>query len=122
MHLILSERRNPIDAIIDGVIAWESLFGGPGETKLKVCGSILKLLDPKDKQKLYDELKEVYNARSRIVHGGESNLNKLFKKVKDPVKFVCDVARDCLVKLIDEHKDLISLKSNERYRKILLDM
>ncbi len=123
LHLILSERRHPIDAIVDGVIAWESLFGGPGETQLKVCGSILKLLDPEDKQKFYDELKEVYNARNRIVHGGESNLNKLFEKVKNPVKFVCDVSRKCLVKIINERKDLMSLKPNERrYRKILLDI
>ena len=121
--LILTGKRNPTDTVIDCVIVWESLFGEQGETTLKVCGSILKLLDCEDKKDFYDKLKEVYNARSQLVHGDESNLNKLFKKVKDSKKFVCDVTRKCLVKLIDERPDLIRLSSSsERWRKILLDI
>ena len=118
--LTLTARRNLIDMVIDNVIAWESLFGSQGETTLKVCESILKLLDCEDKKDFYDKLKEVYNARSQIVHGGESNFNKLFKKVKDPKKFVCDVTRRCLVKLIDERSDLIPLTPEERYKSLLL--
>lgn len=122
LSLILSERRNPLDTIVDGVIAWESLFGEERDTLFKVCGSILKLLDPEDKKESYDKLKEVYRARSRIVHGGESNFNKLFTKVKDPKKFVCDIARNCLMKLIDERQDLIQMPPQERYKKLLLNI
>ena len=122
LHLILSERRHPIDAIIDGVIAWESLFGEERDTSFKVCGSILKLLKPKNKKEFYKKLTNVYSIRSRIVHGGESDPFDNPSEAEKTKNFVCNVARDCLVKLIDEHKDLISLKSNERCRKILLDM
>ena len=122
MCLILSERRNPIDTIIDGVIAWESLFGSSGETSLKICGSILKLLDPKDKQKFYRCLTRAYNVRSRIIHGGESNPFGNPSEAEKIKNFVCNVARNCLVKLIDERKDLISLKPSERYKKILLNI
>ncbi len=125
MHLILSERQNSIDAIIDaiidGVIAWESLFGEERDTSFKVCGSILKLLKPKD-EKFYKKLKNVYSIRSRIVHGDESNPFNNPSEAEKTKNFVCKIIRDCLVKLIDEHKDLISLKSNERCRKILLDI
>ena len=122
LYLILSERRDPIDSIIDGVIAWESLFGVSGETSFKICGSILKLLNPEDKQEFYKKLKKAYDIRSKIVHGGESNLFGNSSEAEKIKKFVCNVARDCLVKLIDERKDLISLKPSERYKKILLDI
>lgn len=112
----ITKNKYSADAIIDGVIAWESLFGGPGETKLKVCGSILKLLDPEDKPKFYKKLIEVYNIRSKIVHGGKSKLSNM----RETKNFICDVTRDCLIKLIDDRPDLISLTAVERCKKILL--
>lgn len=120
--LILSERQDPIDAIIDGVIAWEALFGDDRDTSFKVCGSILKLLKPENKIKFYKKLTNVYAKRSRIVHGGKPNPFDNPSEAEKIKNFVCNVARDCLVKLIDEHKNLIPLKSNERCKKILLDM
>lgn len=120
--LILSERRDPIDAIIDGVIAWEALFGEERDTSFKVCGSILKLLKPENKIQFYKQLTDVYSKRSRIVHGSNSDPVDSLSEAEKIKNFVCDVARNCLVKLIDEHKDLISLNSKERCKKILLDM
>ena len=116
--LILTKRIDPVDAIIDGVIAWESLFGDRENIMLKVCGSISKLLDPKNERNLYKQLKKIYDDRSRIVHGNKSPFDNL-SKAEETKKFICDVTRDCLIKIIDERQDLIPLTSQERYKKLL---
>jgi hypothetical protein len=72
--LAITERLYPEDGLVDAIICWESLFSGTPETMLRVCGSLAKLLGPNDvagRRSLYDELRSLYLARNRVVHGSE---------------------------------------------------
>lgn len=69
----LGERADPIDGLIDAVIALESLFSaGQGELKLRISASVAWLLHPSDQARrkaTYDEVKSLYNSRSDVLHG-----------------------------------------------------
>ncbi|MDQ0617360.1 HEPN domain-containing protein [Arthrobacter globiformis] len=73
----VSERYSPHDGFIDAVITWENLFGAAGETGLRVCGSIARLLHPanaESRTSLYKKTKAMYDKRSKLVHGGNVQL------------------------------------------------
>jgi hypothetical protein len=66
------ERRDPVDVLIDSVIAWENLFGTKeGEPTLRVTASLAILLegDLKKRRKLRTKLGKIYSLRSNAVHG-----------------------------------------------------
>lgn len=67
----IARRQDMLDSILDLVMVWENLVGGRGDTTLRVCGSIAKVLetDPVKRAQMYRRLQEVYDLRSRIVHG-----------------------------------------------------
>lgn len=74
----VSERYSPHDGFIDAVIAWENLFGAAGETALRVCGSLARILHPDDKKSrsdFYTKIKKMYDQRSKLVHGGENRIS-----------------------------------------------
>ncbi|WP_329547703.1 HEPN domain-containing protein [Streptomyces sp. NBC_01356] len=65
-------RSDPVDSLVDAVLAWENMFSSSPETKLRVCGSLAILLEDGDyeaRNRLYGELGKIYNTRSAIVHG-----------------------------------------------------
>jgi hypothetical protein len=65
------QRMDIADALIDAVMVWENLVGTSAETTFRVTASIAKALEP-DKTKrraLQRTLKQVYDIRSRVVHG-----------------------------------------------------
>ncbi len=68
----VAERRDPVDVLIDSVIAWENLFGSSqGEPTLRVTASMALLLE-KDVQKRLElriKLGKIYALRSKAVHG-----------------------------------------------------
>lgn len=70
-----TNRIDPLDSLVDAVIAWENLFGtDSGETSFRVCGALAHVLEPKDAAKrkdLFREAKQLYNVRSRLVHGSK---------------------------------------------------
>lgn len=69
------ERRNPEDAIVDAVIAWEGMFSEAFETTFKVTGSLAKYLSsPEERPALLSRLKKLYQLRSDLVHGANSKL------------------------------------------------
>jgi hypothetical protein len=66
------DREDPRDGFIDAVVAWEALFSDqPGETTLRVCAAMTKLLEPEAdaRAELYEELAGMYGSRSRVLHG-----------------------------------------------------
>lgn len=66
------ERRDPVDVLIDSVIAWENLFGTKdGEPTLRVTASLAILLEsePSKRRGLRSELGKIYGLRSNAVHG-----------------------------------------------------
>ncbi|XMN07705.1 hypothetical protein ACK8N7_17560 [Streptomyces griseobrunneus] len=67
-----NSRYTPSDSLLDAVLAWENMFSGTPETVLRVCGAMACLLAPgqyEERSALYSEIKQIYNARSQIVHG-----------------------------------------------------
>lgn len=118
--LAVLERNDATDSFVDAVIAWENLFGGKTETVVRVCMSMTRLLekDAKKRDTLHKELKEIYGARSDIVHGNK----------EIPIKDIC-VFRDKAISygiqafriLISERASLIQLPASKRGEAILLE-
>lgn len=68
-----AERDSPEDALVDLVIGLESLFGDTtGELRLRIAAALAWLLadNPEDREAIRLEARDVYDARSEIVHGG----------------------------------------------------
>ncbi len=67
-----SERIDYLDSMVDAVICWEALMGPRGAITFRLCASIAWLLEPTDREKrlrLFDELDDLYDVRSRALHG-----------------------------------------------------
>lgn len=65
-------RAEPADRLVDSVIAWENLFGtSEGEPRLRISAAMAWLLagDAATREALQLEIKSIYDARSKIVHG-----------------------------------------------------
>ena len=73
----VAERGTPDDVLVDAVIVWENLFGGRGETMLRVTSSLAWLLgaSAQDRRARQNRYKKIYNTRSAVVHG-EANVNQ----------------------------------------------
>ncbi len=72
MIRVASERRDPVDALIDAVVAWENMLGSKAETTFKVCAALAWLLEPEDEGErtaLFSKAKKIYALRSDLVHG-----------------------------------------------------
>lgn len=91
--LLGKQRHNPIDRLVDYVIAWESIlltvsggsimneisyrFGINGSSILYACG------EEKDRSSGLNLMKKIYSIRSKIVHGGsEKEINDEILKAK----------------------------------------
>lgn len=114
-------RTDPMDALIDAVICWESLFGTHTETTFRVTGAISKLLEQgelSDREALHRELKEIYETRSRLVHGGsEPRLEELSRKRQRAI----EVAAECLRSIYRDRPDLLGLPAAARSARLLLE-
>lgn len=115
------ERWYPEDAIIDTIIAWESMFGGKSETTFKVTASIAKFLYPEyEREKKISRLKKLYGLRSEIIHGSKSkNILLKTENIENIRKEVIEIGILCLKKLL-QNKDLLKLTPEKRVEKILL--
>lgn len=114
-------RTEAIDAFVDAVICWESLFGVHTETTFRVTASIAKLLEPSNlarREALHKELKDLYSKRSRLVHGGPEPTTEDVDRFRQRA---IDVAADCFRALYRDRADLIELSSNLRGAKLLLE-
>ncbi len=67
----IAQRAEKADALIDSVIAWESLVGTRYRTTTRVAGALTNLLEgePAARSALRKKLLEIYELRSRVVHG-----------------------------------------------------
>lgn len=74
-------RINNFDKIVDLCISLESLIDGNTELVFRFClyHSLVSEPDPSRRIEVFDLLKSLYNARSKIVHGGQED--KAVKKV-----------------------------------------
>lgn len=67
----IAERTDRSDALVDAVMAWESLVGTKNETVFRVTAALSKLLAtaPDERRSLRKDLASTYDTRSRVVHG-----------------------------------------------------
>jgi hypothetical protein len=107
----LSAVRERIDheaALIDAVIAMESLFGHGGETEVtfRVTSAITVLLeaDPTARAPFRTQLGKVYKTRSQVVHGGTLDATKLHEHKERAI----ELAVRCLKVLYRDFPQLIS--------------
>lgn len=113
------DRKDPEDSIIDAVICLESMFSEAFETTLKVTGSVSKYIRVGEERKqLYERLIKLYGLRSKLVHGGSSNLLKN-ESIYDIKEEIIGVTRECLMKLLEDD-EMLKLKSAERYKRLLV--
>lgn len=115
-----TSRTDAMDAFVDAVIAWENIFGAQTETTYRVTTGIAGLLADslQDREVLYKELKGLYSARSRLVHGGKE---PPVQKIWDYRVRAIEVAADCFRKLYSSRKDLLPLSSEERGARLALE-
>lgn len=124
MRRVLSSttaRTDPIDGFVDAVICWESLFGAQTETVFRVTGAIAKLVEPTDpsaREELQQELKKVYGARSRLVHGGAEPKPSDLEQYR---KRAIAIATECLRRLYGVRSDLLELPTELRGARVLLE-
>ena len=115
----VAERRSPEDILVDAVIVWENLFGARTETTLRVTSSLAWLLgsspeDRKAKQKIY---KDIYNFRSRVVHG-ESKVDQA--KLQQYAMDAVDISVGALSEIFNTRPDLLKIgKSEDRSIEIM---
>jgi hypothetical protein len=114
----ISHRQNPIDGFIDGIVAWENLFGANAELSFRISAAISCLLE-KDKTKrkeFYKEIKKAYDKRSTIVHGVKEINHKEATMFRD---FAVKVILNCIAKLYENQGKLINMP--DRSLTILLE-
>ena len=117
-----TERKDPVDVLIDAVIAWENLVGSSsGEPTLRVSAALAWLLakDPTERAELQNKFAKLYNLRSRIVHGsGILTVTEATTKPQEAVKIALDALREIFEnrpELLKECKD-----STERSKRLIL--
>jgi hypothetical protein len=114
-----SERKDPVDVLIDSVIAWECLFGsGSGESTLRITASLSILLesDPAERRKMREQLVYIYSLRSKAVHG--TSMPKRADMAS--CRLALDIAIRAVRKIFDERSDLLQANSTDRSVMLLL--
>lgn len=113
------ERRNPEDAIVDAIIAWEGMFGEKGETRFKLTASIAKFLHSgSEREKQLGRLKKLYDIRCQLVHSGTSELLQK-ENIRDVRAEVINIGLECVIKIIKNDR-LLSMSSEKRIKAILV--
>ena len=113
-----AERSKADDALIDLVIAMENLFGAKeGELRFRISTAMAWLLgsDAEDRVRVQREVRAVYDARSKIVHGGELAEDESSENQRRAERLLLGA----LVALFTRRPDLIS--DPERAGRLILD-
>jgi hypothetical protein len=109
--------REPGEALIDAVIAWENLLGTRNETAYRVTVALAVLCedDPDLRMERRKELATIYDKRSRMVHGDIVGVDS---ELRDRA---IQVGLEAFARLIEDRPGLLELsKSQERVDHLLL--
>ncbi|WP_141753571.1 HEPN domain-containing protein [Streptomyces agglomeratus] len=106
------ERSRPDDALVDAVIALESLFAGTnqGEIRNRIGTAVAWLLAPDDpdrREERFTETKQLYDDRSGIVHGSHSK-RKTTKALWGRRDDAVDLVVSCFNALYEDRPDLVA--------------
>ena len=114
-------RNDPVDRLVDSVIAWENLFGtSEGEPRLRISAAMAWLIadTAAGREELQKEIRELYDDRSKIVHGAAFNEVAVAEKANRAL----DLARSSLRELFQNRPDVLSLQDGSaRSLKLILD-
>lgn len=115
----VAHRTDHTDALVDAVMVWENLVGTSTEVTFRVTATLAKMLepDPSKRRELRETLANVYNIRSRIIHGGVVDQSD----VSSAAKIAVAIAIKALREFYQRRPDWMSLSSKERANTILLD-
>lgn len=119
MLAAVAERRSPEDILVDAVIVWENLFGARSETTLRVTSSLAWLLgsSPEDRKTRQKAYKDIYNFRSRVVHG-DSRVDQA--KLQQYAMDAVDISIEALSEIFNTRPDLLKIaKSEDRSLEIM---
>ena len=100
------EKKNDEDRMIDFVIALESLFSKKGERniplrfKLGLRTSLLLGKNTQEREIIKQEIQEIYDARSSMVHGGDVTKLRAFRDLKDLINCAEEYVRRTIKALL----------------------
>lgn len=101
-------RTDPADRLVDAVIAWENLFGtSEGEPRLRISAAMAWLLEAEEDERRsrQDQIKRLYDDRSKIVHGAQFDDQVIGERANDALS----LARQSLQVLFRARPDLLEL-------------
>lgn len=105
------------DSLVDAVIGLENLFGGGPEISFSLATGVSKLLGQsiEERNQIFAETKNVYAARSNVVHG-----NSIQKDVSRKRELAVSLLRRSIVKILEEKPELLQMKSKDRVKMLAL--
>lgn len=114
-------RNDAADRLVDSVIAWENLFGtSEGEPRLRISSAMAWLLAETvaERTHLQKEIKQLYDDRSKIVHGGTFDQSAIADKANRAV----ELARSCLRALFADRSEILAMSDGSaRSLALILD-
>lgn len=115
----IAVRTDRSDALVDAVMAWESLVGTNSETVFRVTAALSKLLEanPAARRELRKSLGETYNLRSRVVHGDTVDQ----AKVAEAADKATDIALAATRALYGRRPEWLTYSSTERADRLVLE-
>ena len=121
------ERDDPVDVLVDAVVAWENLFGSKTESTFRVTAAVATLLEPSDKEErgaLQKELSELYNRRSRLVHGDLAEGDRKFSSAdaKSQSARALEIGVEVFRAVLGNEAILTIATSEERGRQVVLNL
>jgi hypothetical protein len=108
------------DRLVDAVIAWEGLLGATTETTFRLCAALAVLLEPDDtgrRHLVFAELKGIYDARSKVVHGKPYPPKR--NSSLDTERSIA-VGLEALRRLLRDRKDLLTIPASDKRGEALL--
>ncbi|MBS3926332.1 MAG: hypothetical protein KGZ34_06555 [Nitrosarchaeum sp.] len=99
------EEEDHLKDFLDLVIILEAMFNdGTGEITFKIrqrtsnfCGETYE-----ERKEIFEKIKEAYNARSKLVHGGDLTLDR-YGEYHTYKTYLIPIVQKCLLRFIDEY-------------------
>jgi hypothetical protein len=115
----VANRMDKTDSLIDAVMVWENLVGTKTEVTFRVTAALAKLLEsePSKRRVLRKQLADIYEIRSRVVHGDSVETSRINQVYSDAIGVAVRALRVCY----ERGREWLELSSNERADTILLE-
>ena len=117
------DRLKPEDIILDGMIAFESLFGEEKAVSYRISLRTAMLLGNtiEDRKRIKKDLMTAYNLRSSIIHGDqEKRINRILEKwgltIEQAGERITQLLRESLVKYLE------LLKTNKTRKEVIVNL